>query len=231
MASLLVLAPDIDEVEALLRGFVRKAVVCEEVQIGTLRCAFLPALDMLVAVGGNGKAQFGVQAQYLIDRSPGTKLLVCVGAAGRLADAMEIGDVVVATATVEYDYKNRFSPKPLPRHEADGNVLRQFIDVAGETAFPFQVHFGPIASGDEDIVDAGRAAEIRMATVALCTAWEGSGGARAARMSGIGFVEIRGITDAADGDAARSFHENVGLVMLNVVDLLLAWHAVGRAAC
>jgi nucleoside phosphorylase len=46
----------------------------------------------------------------------------------------------------------------------------------------------------------------------------------------IGFIEVRGITDGADGDAARSFHDNVGEAMLNMVELLLAWSASRRAA-
>jgi nucleoside phosphorylase len=94
----------------------------------------------------------------------------------------------------------------------------------------FRVHVGTIASGDEDIVDAARAAEVRAATGALCVAWEGSGGARAARVSGIGFCEIRGITDMADGQAAGHFHESLPTVMLHVGQLLLAWSAGAATA-
>jgi nucleoside phosphorylase len=90
------------------------------------------------------------------------------------------------------------------------------------------VHVGPIASGHEDIVHAERAAQVRAATDALCVAWEGSGGARAARFNGIGFIEIRGITDTADEHAAAAFHANVRTVMLHVVDVILAWHAATR---
>jgi adenosylhomocysteine nucleosidase len=94
--------------------------------------------------------------------------------------------------------------------------------------FPFRVHFGPIASGDEDIVDTARAAEVLGATQALCVAWEGSGGARAARFSGIGFVEVRVITDAADARAATSFHDNLSYVVPNAAELLVAWHSEAR---
>jgi hypothetical protein len=51
-----------------------------------LNCVLLPSLDMLLAVGGNGKAQYGIQAQYLIDRCDGPELLVCAGGAGRLTE-------------------------------------------------------------------------------------------------------------------------------------------------
>ena len=67
------------------------------------------------------------------------------------------------------------------------------------------------------------------ATQALCVAWEGSGGARAARFSGVGFVEVRVITDAADEEAAGSFHENLGRALPNIGDLLVAWRLHTRA--
>ena len=229
MAAVLVLAPDPDESEALLQGLTRRRIHRENVRIGVLDCVALPALDMLIAAGGNGKAQYGIQAQYLIDRLDGIELLACVGAAGRLTKALQIGDIVLGTATVEHDYKERFNPRPSPRHDASPGVLSEFIRVAESTAFPFKVHFGVIASGDEDIVDSVRAAELREATNALCVAWEGSGGARAAGLNGVGFIEVRGITDGADGDAARFFHDNVGDVMFNVVELMMAWSAMRRS--
>jgi adenosylhomocysteine nucleosidase len=230
MASVLVLTPDPNEAEALLRAFDQRGIRHQDVPIGALKCVSLPSLDMLLAVGGNGKAQYGIQAQYLIDRCEGTELLACVGAAGRLIDEIQIGDVVLGTATIEHDYKERFNPRPLPQHDASMRVLGQFKGLVHSTAFPFRVHFGVIASGDEDVVDPVRAAELRAATNALCVAWEGSGGARAARLNGIGFVEVRGITDAADGDAARHFHDNVGDVMFNIAELLVAWSVLRQSA-
>jgi nucleoside phosphorylase len=83
-----------------------------------------------------------------------------------------------------------------------------------------------IASGDEDIVNGARAREIRESTSALCAAWEGSGGARAARLNGVEFLELRGITDAADPSAAQFFHANVADVMGHAVELLSAWAAI-----
>jgi nucleoside phosphorylase len=91
------------------------------------------------------------------------------------------------------------------------------------------VTFGGIASGDEDVVGARRAAQIRAATNAVCVAWEGSGGARAARFNGISFLEIRAITDGADEQAARSYHDNIGLVMPHVAQLLIVWQMQRRA--
>jgi len=171
-----------------------------------------------------------VQAQYLIDRCPGAGLLVCAGAAGRLADGVGVGDVVIGTVVVEHDYRERFIEEPLPHHDCADDAVSQFTRAARGREWPFAVHVGPIASGDEDIVHAERAAQVRAATDALCVAWEGSGGARAARFNGIGFIEIRVITDSADEQAAAAFHANVRTVMLHVADVILAWHAANRAA-
>jgi nucleoside phosphorylase len=84
-------------------------------------------------------------------------------------------------------------------------------------------HFGVVASGDEDIVDAPRAAELREGTNALCVAWEGAGGARAAAFNDLCFAEIRGITDAADLEASKSFRANCSIAMPNVMEFVVAW--------
>jgi adenosylhomocysteine nucleosidase len=223
MASVLLLVPDPDEAGALLHEFTRHGHVTRKVMIGNSQCTELPSLHIVLAVGGNGKSQFGIRAQYFIDRCPETTLLLCVGAAGSLCRDVHIGDVVVASSTIEHDYKRRITPKSLPRYDADPAQLQRFRRAA-ELANPrFRVHFGIIASGDEDVVDPVRATEIQSATGALCAAWEGSGGARAARVNDIGFCEVRGITDMADAQAAQHFHQNVQTVMLNVARLILAW--------
>ena len=225
MSAVLVVAPQSDEADGVCRGLAQSGLLLEATQVGLLKCVAVPSLGMLVAVGGNGKAQFAVQCQHLLDHCPSAKLLVCAGAAGRLDPALSVGDIVVATCSIEHDYRERFISEPLPRHECDCEVVSRIQNVATGNAFPFGVYFGPIASGDEDIVDVQRSMELHAATQALCVAWEGSGGARAARFSGVSFVELRVITDDADTNAARSFHENLEKVMPNIGRLLYAWQA------
>src|SRR3979490_3052447 len=125
MESLLLLAPDIVEVEGLLQGFTRRGISHQEVQVGALKCMSLSSIDVLLSTGGNGKSQYGVQAQYLIARRPAPQPSLCAGVSGLLTDAVEIGALVVATATVEHDYKERFNPEPLPQHDADANGLAE----------------------------------------------------------------------------------------------------------
>ena len=87
----------------------------------------------------------------------------------------------------------------------------------------FQVAFDVIASGDEDVVASERAKAIRDQTGAVCVAWEGSGAARAALFNGIGSLEIRAVTDAADKEAPQRFDANIPIAMANLANLLRLW--------
>ncbi len=230
MAAILVAAPQVDEAQPLVNAFRYRGHLSRALQVGAMECSEIPSLDLVVAIGGHGKTQFALQTQYLIDRSPDARVFLCVGAAGSLTNSLKLGDVVVGTHSVEHDYKLRFVSRPSPCHDADATLLQEFRETVRTNTFPFRVHFGPIASGDEDIVDPVRAQELRAATDALCVAWEGSGGARAACFNGLSFSEVRCITDGADTDAVVSFHENLVQVMPNVAELIIRWHSLRRKA-
>jgi adenosylhomocysteine nucleosidase len=85
------------------------------------------------------------------------------------------------------------------------------------------VHFGDVASGDEDIVSAERARALRAATGAVAVAWEGAGGARACAFSETPYLEMRGVTDQATVDAPAPFRQNLSLAMRNIATLLGRW--------
>jgi phosphorylase superfamily protein len=121
-----------------------------------------------------------------------------------LDPALKIGDVVVGVTTVEHDYTLRFIQRPLPCHRAAADLVQELMRAADRVAGEFAVRFGPIASGDEDVIDPARAGELHAATGALCVAWEGAGAARAACFSGVPFVEVRALTDAADATDFRA---------------------------
>jgi adenosylhomocysteine nucleosidase len=191
MAAILAAAPQVDEAQPLVNAFRHRGHRSRALQVGAMECSAIPSLDLVVAIGGHGKTQFAIQTQYLIDRSPEVRVFLCVGAAGSLTDSLKLGDSVVGTHSVEHDYKLRFVSRLSPCHDADATLLQEFRETVRTHTFPFRVHFGAIASGDEDIVDPVRAQELRAATDALCVAWEGSGGARAACFNGLRFLEVR----------------------------------------
>jgi len=175
-----------------------------------------------VAQGGDGKTQFAVQAQYLIGRFSSVELVICAGAAGSLAPELSVGNVVVGTETVEHDYRLLFATRPLPRFPGHGTSIDTLRRLAHRVS-GFRVVFDVIASGDEDVVTSERAKAIRDQTDAACVAWEGSGAARAALFNGIGSLEIRAVTDAADKEAPQRFDANLPIAMANLANLLRLW--------
>jgi len=177
---------------------------------------------VLVATGGHGRTQLGIQAQYLIALYPSVELVICAGAAGSLVPELSTGDVVIGTETVEHDYRLLFATRPLPRFPGYRPAIADLRSSAQQVS-GFRVAFDVIASGDEDVITSARARVIRGQTGAACVAWEGSGAARAALFNGIGSLEIRGATDVANEEAPGQFDANLPIAMSNIANLLRSW--------
>jgi adenosylhomocysteine nucleosidase len=218
---LLILCPLAEEWSSLVSAFAPAQPV-ERVRDLKIEAAYFRDWRALVAPGGHGKTQFAVQAQYLVGLFPSAALVVCAGAAGSLVPELSVGDVVVGTETVEHDYRLLFATRPRPRFAGHRPSIASLRHAARRIS-DFRVAFEVIASGDEDVVSSARAGAIRDQTGAVCVAWEGSGAARAARFNGIGSLEIRAVTDAADKEAPQKFGENLPIAMANLAALLQLW--------
>ena len=217
----LIVVPLQIEFDPFLRHCIEYGCEIRHTQLGRLSAVELPDLEITLACGGLGKVQFAVQTQHLLSIIEDWDLVICAGAAGALVDDLEIGDVVAATTTVEHDIRNRFGPPVLPSFAGAADVLDDLQNMARRGLY--RVHFGPIASGDEDVIDPERRRTLYDRTGALAVAWEGAGGARACVFSGVPFVEIRGVTDAANQHAPADFERNCAVAMGNVASLILDW--------
>ena len=190
--------------------------------LGNLEIFEFRELDLLLTRGGHGKTQFGIQSQYLLCQLPQVELLICAGAAGALSSELEIGDIVAATATVEHDYNLKFVSRPLPRFAGTPQVIDTLKQLP-KTELDFRLHFGLIASGDEDVVMVERGQELAHLTGCIAVAWEGVGGARSSQFAQKQYVELRGITDTANHCAAADFEVNLAGAMFNLAKLIMRW--------
>jgi adenosylhomocysteine nucleosidase len=163
-----------------------------------------PAVALFV--GGHGKSQFAIQTQYLLHHFENVNSVLCIGAAGSLTESVKPGDLVIAAKTVEHDFHLKFIQRPLPAFAADAALLSRAARVRAEGLV---CHTGAVASGDEDIIDGLRAAEIFQKTDALAVAWEGAGGARACQFNRVPYLEVRAVTDFADKAAVADFARNL----------------------
>ena len=190
--------------------------------VGQLAAREYDGGKLLLAQGGLGKAQFGVQTQHLIENLDNIKVIVCAGTCGRLRKDLNVGDVVVGTETVEHDFNRGMSliELPLPTFEGDVGLVEKLKGVAARGNLPCNVRFGGIASGDEGIASEKRISEIVESTGAIVVAWEGAGGARAAQLSGIPFLEVRGISDGAGENALEEFWANIPIAIRSVATVV-----------
>ena len=216
------MTPTPEELNGFWQSCARRGFQTENSRAGRLPIVRLPELGITVGPGGIGKAQFAVQTQYLLDTGADWDLVICAGTAGGLVDELSIGDVVVATLTMEHDYNNKFSARPKPSFEAAQDIIADLRRVCCSSN-SFKVHFGTVASGDEDVIDPNRRRMLYAATGALVVAWEGAGGARACAFSNTPFIEIRGVTDAANQQAPSDFETNLEVAMNNVATLVTSW--------
>lgn len=215
----LILTPTQREFAFFLQSCTRFGIEISNSRLGRLPVVQLPQLNVTVVLGGTGKAQFAIHTQHMLDSGTTWNLVICAGGAGALVDRVGIGDVVIATEIVEHDYQNRFNQRPLPKFEIAEAAI-SVLQRAVLRPLSFKAHFGTVASGDEDVIEPERRRFLQQSTGALAVAWEGAGGARACAFSNVPFVEIRGVTDAANHSASADYDENLELAMGNVAEVI-----------
>ena len=219
--TVLVVAPITAEFEALAGAFGQCWGSPMLRDTGRVSMREYAAAGVVLAEGGFGKVLYGVRTQHLLDHLPEVSLVVCAGVAGALSEEVRVGDVVVGTATVEHDFHSSVLGPAPPHFDGAGEHLSRIAATVEEVETPFRVHFAPIASGDEGIFSRARKEAIHARTEGLAVAFEGAGGARAAFFSGVPYLEVRGISDMAEGDVLRALEANLPAAMANVAEVVI----------
>lgn len=181
---------------------------------------------------GMGKVNAGVAAALMLDRFPCTALMFC-GVAGGLDPALGVGDVVVGTRNLQYDYGaeleagfKTYQPgkPPLPGfddahgYDVPADLVERLkgavagvrfealpADVGAGERLP-RVSFGPIATGD-CFVNSERTRK-RLHGIYGAQACEMEGGAVAQvaeRFGGLPLVNIRCLSDLAGAESHLDF--------------------------
>jgi adenosylhomocysteine nucleosidase len=220
--EILVVIPTKREFDLFLASCKAHALQIENLTIGKLPAVKIIDIGITLSHGGLGKVQFAIHTQHLLDAYSGWSLVICLGTAGALIKGLSVGDIVVATETIEHDFHDKSGKSLLPRFSGAETVLSELQSLTSDNN-SFQVHFAPVASGDEDVMDFDRREAIHKLTGAFAVAWEGAGGARACQFSNIPFVEMRGVTDFADNNAVSDFKTNMQSVMDNMAVFIISW--------
>ena len=166
----------------------------------------------VVVRSGIGKVNAAMCAQILVDEYE-VDAIINTGIAGSLDAAIDIGDIVLSTDTLEHDMDAVTFGYPLgqiPRmdtlsFEADAR-LREIAKEACEKVNPeIKVFEGRVVSGDQFVSDKNKKKWLVDNFAGSCTEMEGAAIAHAAYLNKVPFLIIRAISDKADDSASMDY--------------------------
>ncbi len=177
----------------------------------------LSGVPCVVARCSEGKVNSALCAQAMIDfYNP--RLLLNIGVAGGLGPEVHIGDVVIATACVQYDFDGTALGTPLaeinvPRGEDTVETVefpcdRILSDKLAEKAkdlYNGKVHRGVVATGDRFVADPKLGDWLHQTFQALACEMEGGSIAHACMANGLPCVVLRSISDNANDSDTMDF--------------------------
>ena len=172
---------------------------------------------MCVLVKSNvGKVNSSRMCQMLIDCFD-IELVINVGTAGSVDNSLNIGDVVVASELVQYDFDVTCFGRTLGEIENIGKSIK--VDKSLLDLFD-NVRIGTIATGDKFISDKGEKQQIKNYFNALCIEMEGASIAQVCYLDKIPFLIIRSITDKMDDSAPVDFETFLSSSSKNAAKIL-----------
>ena len=190
----------------------------QEIKKGKLliNTGILHGHNVIVVKSGVGKVNAALCTQYIIDKFE-PDYIINTGIAGGLASGLKVGDIVVGTELVQYDFDvsavgyakgymcTGINPDKPTVFYSDKTLIEEFKAAANGK---FNVLTGVIASGDTFVSDKNKKREIKETFNAAAVEMEGCAIAQTAYTNRIPFIIVRAISDLADENAAQD-HEFV----------------------
>ena len=190
--------------------------IATPVRIGRLDCLSYWNGSLLTARGGLGKVEFAIRTTHLLENATDLSGVICLGTCGALSRDLAVGDIVLATETVEHDFNRKLTEGPIPRFDSDPLLLATLKATSIALPNGASIVLGGVASGDEGIDSSARARELMDKTGGIVAAWEGAGGAKACAFASVPYIEVRCVSDLADENAMTDFRENILTAMSNL---------------
>ena len=175
--------------------------------------------DVVVVHSGVGKVKAAARAQFLIERF-GVDRVIFAGTAGALNPELRVGDIVVSSRALEWDFELLGGR---PRwYEAAPDLVALAVE-AGEKLGK-TVRVGTVLTGDQPVLKLARKQQLRETFGGDCVEMEGGAVAHVCWMNGVPFVLVRVISDLADEtmlqDFVGSFAEIAPVAAEVVVEML-----------
>lgn len=168
--------------------------------------------EVVVVRSGIGKVNAGICTQILVDEY-NVEAVINTGIAGSLNLAIDIGDIVLSTDTLQHDVDATgfgYDLGVIPRMDTStflaDEKLKELAKTSCEKVNPdIKVFEGRIVSGDQFISDREKKNYIVDNFKGYCTEMEGAAIAQAAYLNNVPFLIIRAISDKADDSATVDY--------------------------
>ncbi len=163
--------------------------------------------EVVATTSGLGKVMAAATTQLLIDRFQ-ADLVFNFGSCGALNPELAVGDLVLASQVIEYDFTSEH--KAVPTTDCDAFLLSELVH-----CFP-DLKVGPLASADRNADTVEIRESLFTRYQAIAADWEGASIVRVARRMGIPALVLRGVTDIGDDDLTTEYESNYQMVLPQV---------------
>lgn len=177
----------------------------------------LSGVPVVVARCGEGKVNSAMCAQAMADCCD-PRMLLNIGVAGGVGPDVHIGDVVIATACVQYDFDGTALGTPLAEINVPvgggavdtvefpcDHALSDKLAEKSQSLYSGTVHRGVVATGDRFVADPKLGNWLHDTFGALACEMEGASIAHVCMANGIPCVVLRSISDNANDSDTMDF--------------------------
>lgn len=167
--------------------------------------------DVVVAKCGAGKVNAAVCTQTMI-LTYRPDVIINTGVAGSLSPDLSIGNIVIATSTVQHDMDTTGCGDPIGYVSGIGRVFFDCdketitkLSAASEVLENVKTDFGIVATGDSFVTDPERKRFITDTFYAVACEMEGCSVGQVCIMNDVPFGIVRAISDNADADSEMDY--------------------------
>ncbi|MCI8633319.1 MAG: 5'-methylthioadenosine/adenosylhomocysteine nucleosidase [Lachnospiraceae bacterium] len=213
-----------EEYEALGKSLAHAAVCLEACGMTFLKGS-LDGREVVGVQAGIGKVNAAVCTQLLIERFH-PQVIINVGVAGALNEALHVGDIVISQAAAQHDFDTTFfgdapgfvSGPDQIYFQADEKLIQAAQRAAEELAIP--AHCGCIVTGDQFVADPDKKKWLVQQFAGDCTEMEGGAVAQTCTLNKVPFVIIRAISDGASDEAPMQYEEFVNFAAARAMHMI-----------
>lgn len=200
-----------DEEVSKLKEVMENVKICSKASMDFYK-GTMNGKNVVVVRSGIGKVNAGICTQILVDLY-GVDAVINTGIAGSLNPAIDIGDIVLSTDTVQHDMDATgfgYDLGVIPRMEtsvfkADERLRKLAKEACERVNRDVKIFEGRVVSGDQFVSDKAKKEYISDNFNGFCTEMEGAAIAQAAYLNNIPFLIIRAISDKADDSATVDY--------------------------